>query len=48
LDIRINRDNDYLTFQLIGDNGKQTILEPKELKFYKLSDRNIITPTPLD
>ena len=48
LDIRINRDNDYLTFQLIGDNGKQTILEPKELEFYKLSDRNIITPTPLD
>ena len=48
LDIRINRDNDYLTFQLIGDNGKQTILEPKELKFYKLTDRNIITPTPLD
>ena len=48
LDIRINHDNDYLTFQLIGDNGKQTILEPKELKFYKLSDRNIITPTPLD
>ena len=48
LAIRVNRDNDYLTFQLIGDNGKQTILEPKELKFYKLSDRNIITPTPLD
>ena len=48
LDIRINRTNDYLTFQLIGDNGKQTFLEPKELEFYKLSDRNIITPTPLD
>ena len=48
LDIRVNRANTYLTFQLIGDNGKQTILEPKELKFYKLSDRNIITPTPLD
>ena len=48
LDIRVNRANTYLTFQLIGDNGKQTFLESKELKFYKLSDRNIITPTPLD
>ena len=48
LDIRVNRANTYLTFQLIGDNGKQTFIEPKEIKFYKLSDRNIITPTPLD
>ena len=48
LDIRVNRNNTYLTFQLIGDNGKQTFIEPKEIKFYKLSDRNIITPTPLD
>ena len=48
LDIRGNRANTYLTFQLIGDNGKQTFIEPKEIKFYKLSDRNIITPTPLD
>ena len=48
LDIRVNRNNTHLSFQLIGDNGKQTFLEPKELKFYKLSDRNIITPTPLD
>ena len=48
LDIRVNRTNDYLTFQLVGNNGKQTFLEPKELEFYKLSDRNIITPTPLD
>ena len=48
LDIRVNRANTYLTFQLIGDNGKQTFLEPKELKFYKLSDKNFITPTPLD
>ena len=48
LDIRVNRANTYLTFQLIGDNGEQTFLEPKELKFYKLSDKNFITPTPLD
>ena len=48
LDIRVNRANDYLTFQLIGDNGKQTFLEPKTLEYYKLSNRNIITPTPLD
>ena len=48
LDIRVNRNNTYLTFQLIGDNGKQTFLEPKTLEYYKLSDRNIITPTPLD
>ena len=48
LDIRVNRANTYLTFQLIGDNGKQTFLEPKTLEYYKLSDRNIITPTPLD
>ena len=48
LDIRVNRANDYLTFQLIGDNGKQTFLEPETLEYYKLSDRNIITPTPLD
>ena len=48
LDIRINRANTNLTFQLIGDNGKQTFLEPKTLEYYKLSDRNIITPTPLD
>ena len=48
LDIRVNRANTNLTFQLIGDNGKQTFLEPKTLEYYKLSDRNIITPTPLD
>ena len=48
LDIRVNRANTYLTFQLIGDNGKQTFLEPETLEYYKLSDRNIITPTPLD
>ncbi|WP_454996995.1 DUF2931 family protein, partial [Capnocytophaga leadbetteri] len=48
LDIRVNRNNTYLTFQLIGDNRKQTFLEPKTLEYYKLSDRNIITPTPLD
>ncbi len=48
LDIRVNRANTYLTFQLIGDNGKQTFLEPETLEYYKLSDRNIITTTPLD
>ena len=48
LDIRVNRANTYLTFQLIGDNGKQTFLEPETLEYYKLSERNIITPTPLD
>ena len=48
LDIRVNRANTYLTFQLIGDNGKQTFLEPETLEYYKLSDRNIITPTPFD
>ena len=48
LDIRVNRANTYLTFQLIGDNGKQTFLEPKELKISKLSGKNIFKPTPLD
>ena len=48
LDIRVNRANTNLTFQLIGDNDKQTFLEPKTLEYYKLSDRNIITPTPLN
>ena len=29
LDIRINRDNDYLTVRLVGDNGKEAFIEPK-------------------
>ncbi|WP_304335981.1 DUF2931 family protein [Capnocytophaga leadbetteri] len=29
LDIRINRDNTYLTVCLVGDNGKEAFIEPK-------------------
>ena len=29
LDIRINRDNTYLTVRLMGDNGKEAFVEPK-------------------
>ena len=29
LDIRINRDNDYLTVHLVGDNRKEAFIEPK-------------------
>ena len=29
LDIRINRDNTYLTVRLVGDNGKEAFIEPK-------------------
>ena len=29
LDIRLNRDNDYLTVRLVGDNGKEAFIEPK-------------------
>ena len=29
LDIRINRDNTYLAVRLVGDNGKETFIEPK-------------------
>ena len=29
LDIRINRDNTYLTVRLMGDNGKKAFIEPK-------------------
>ena len=48
LDIRVNRANTYLTFQLIGDNGKQTFLEPKTLEISKVSEKAIFKPTPLD
>ena len=48
LDIRVNRNNTYLTFQLIGDNGKQTFLEPKTLEISKFTEEDIIPPTPLD
>jgi len=29
LDIRINRINSYLTVHLVGDNGKESFIEPK-------------------
>ena len=29
LDIRINRENTYLTVRLVGDNGKEAFIEPK-------------------
>ena len=29
LDIRLNRDNTYLTVRLVGDNGKEAFIEPK-------------------
>ena len=48
LDIRVNRANTYLTFQLIGDNGKQTFLEPKTLEISKFTEEDIIPPTPFE
>ena len=48
LDIRVNRDNSYLTFQLIGDNGEQTFLEPKTLEISKFTEEDVIPPTPFD
>ena len=48
LDIRVNRANTYLTFQLIGDNGKQTFLEPKRLEISKFTEEDIIPPTPFE
>ena len=35
LDIRINRDNDYLTVRLMGDNGKEAFIEPKLIRIRK-------------
>ena len=48
LDIRVNRANTYLTFQLIGDNGKQTFLEPKTLEISKFTEEDVISPTPFE
>ena len=35
LDIRINRDNTYLTVRLVGDNGKEASIEPKSIRIRK-------------
>ena len=48
LDIRVNRNNTYLTFQLIGDNGKQTFLEPKTVEVFKVSEKAVYKPTPFE
>ena len=32
LDIRINRENTYLTVRLVGDNGKEAFIEPKLIR----------------
>ena len=48
LDIRVNRANTYLTFQLIGDNGKQTFLEPKTVEVFKVSEKAVYKPTPFE
>ena len=47
LDIRVNRANTYLTFQLIGDNGKQAFLEPKTFRNFKILQRKILFLLPL-
>ena len=39
LDIRINRDNTYLTVRLIGDNGKEAFIEPKLIRIRKANQK---------
>ena len=43
LDIRINRDNDYLTVRLVGDNGKEAFIEPKLIRIRK-ANQEYATP----
>ena len=43
LDIRINRDNDYLTVHLVGDNGKEAFIEPKLIRIRK-ANQEYATP----
>ena len=39
LDIRINRDNDYLTVHLVGDNGKEAFIEPKLIRIREANQK---------
>ena len=39
LDIRINRDNTYLTVRLMGDNGKEAFVEPKLIRIRKANQK---------
>ena len=43
LDIRINRDNTYLTVRLVGDNGKEAFIEPKLIRIRK-ANQEYATP----
>ena len=45
LDIRINRDNTYLTVRLVGDNGKEAFIEPKLIR---IREANQEYATPFD
>ena len=45
LDIRINRDNDYLTVRLVGDNGKEAFIDPKSIRIRKANQKYA---TPFD
>ena len=39
LDIRINRDNTYLTVRLVGDNGKEAFIEPKLIDIWEANQK---------
>ena len=43
LDIRINRDNTYLTVRLMGDKGKEAFIEPKLIRIRK-ANQEYATP----
>ena len=46
LDIRINRDNTYLTVRLVGDNGKEAFIEGiKNIEFGRANQKYA---TPFD
>ena len=39
LDIRINRENTYLTVRLVGDNGKEAFIEPKLIRIREANQK---------